>query len=229
MKKTHFVELIQLKICPIMLRNIIGQISTQPWTDFQLNLFHIFGPFFPFSKYAQTPIFIGSSAKMPFLWPTPKKLGTLFVNTTALTNFFVCPFFLHFCFWGFCCVQFFGFFFSRNKNKNITMNTKQPKQKQHHKMQTKKPLSLVYKKQSRQHRHKTIQLHCLDCKQTAHETKKQEQNIKHKNTNYLLTNLTSKNTRIAGKTMLLHRLKQNKKQNKNKKLKTRKLPKTKPT
>ena len=56
-------------------------------------------------------------------------------------------------------------------------------------MQTRKPLSLVYTKESRQHRHKTMQLHCLDCKQTIQETKKQEK-YKTKNQLPFLTNLT---------------------------------------
>ena len=63
---------------------------------------------------------------------------------------------------------------------------------------------LLAKKESRQHRHKTMQLHGLDCKQTTQETKNKNKSIKQqKNTNYLLTNLTSKITRIARKTMFV--------------------------
>ena len=70
------------------------------------------------------------------------------MNTTALTDFF-CPFFLHFCFWGFCCVRFLGgLYFERNektKNKIQNKTTKTKKKKKDHKMQTRRPPSLVTK------------------------------------------------------------------------------------
>ena len=59
-KKTHFVE---LKICPFLLRNIIGQTFNSTLDRFSTHPFAHFGPFFPFSKYAQTPIFIGFQQK----------------------------------------------------------------------------------------------------------------------------------------------------------------------
>ena len=115
MKKTHFVE---LKICPIMLRNIIGQIFNSTLDRFSAQPFSHVWPFFPFSKYAQTTIFIGFSAKYTIFVAHPQKLGTLFVNTTALTVFFL--FVLFFCifgFWGFCCVRFYGGLFLRGMKK----------------------------------------------------------------------------------------------------------------
>ena len=115
-----------------MLRNILGpEFWTQPWADFELNLFDIFGPYFPFSKNAETPIFIVFSAKIPFCKPTPKKLGTLFVNTTALTDFLFVRFFCIFVFFGVCCVRFFGGLFLRGmkKQKKTKFKTKQQKGK----------------------------------------------------------------------------------------------------
>ena len=69
-------------------------------------------------------------------------------------------------------------------------------------MQTRKPLSLDTKKQ---HRHKTLQLHCLDCKQRTHEKISKNRIIKHENK--LPLNQHNKNIRIAGETMLFHSLK----------------------
>ena len=141
------------------------------------------------------------SPKLPFGGSPPKK-ETLFVNTTAF--FFSWSFFSAFLFFCLCCVQFFWiFFFERNEKRS----TKQPRKKQDHKMQTRKPLSLVYKK-SRQHRHKIIQLHCLDCKQATQETQMQEQkqfNTKNKLPFYQLNFKKHQNCREN--TVFFHRLK----------------------
>ena len=87
-----------------MLRNILGP-SFDATLDQVLSkhFWHVL-PFF-FSKYAETTIFIVFSAKSAFLKPTPQKIETLFVHTTA--NWFS-RFFCIFVFLGFCCVRFLG-------------------------------------------------------------------------------------------------------------------------
>ena len=102
LKNTHFVE---LKICPIMLRNIIGQIFNSTLDRFSAQPFsHCWWPFLSFLKIYSNLYLIGFSAKTNIFVAHPQKLGTLFVNTTALTDVFVCPFFCILGFWGFCCV-----------------------------------------------------------------------------------------------------------------------------
>ena len=113
-------------------------VAQHAWAEFWRNLGPSFdstfltflGPFH-FSKYAETTLFIVFSAKICIFSPPPKKLGTLFVNTTALTDFFLfVRFFLHFAFLGFCCVRFWGVFFERNeKQKKTKFKTKQQKGK----------------------------------------------------------------------------------------------------
>ena len=69
-------------------------------------------------------------------------------------------------------------------------------------MQTRKPLSLVYKrrKQTTQTQNNATSLFRLQT-QTTQETKNKNKSIQYKTTNYLLTNLTSKQSRIAGETV----------------------------
>ena len=172
---------------------------------------------FPFLKICSNPYFYSVFSKSHIFVAHPQKLGTLFVNTTALTEFFVCPFFCIFAFWVFCCVRFFGVFFwkewktQNNQERNKTTRCKP----ENH-------LVLFTKKESRQHRHKTMQLHCLDCKQTTQEkTRTKTLSIK---TNYLLTNLTSKTQKSRENNALFIDGKQNKKHDKKQNKKT---PKTK--
>ena len=123
----------------------MDRFSTQPWTDFWLNLFSHVWPFFPFLKYVETPIFIGLSAKQNIFVAHPPKLGTLFANTIGLTEVVVCPFFLHFCFSFFVVSGSLGLFLKRMKNWT-QHNQKEPRPQD----ATRKPHSLVYKKKQTQ-------------------------------------------------------------------------------
>ena len=71
-------------------------------------------------------------------------------------------------------------------------------------MQTRRPLSLVTITTTQTHNNTNEFL-----KMETSNTRKtnENKNIKHKNQTTLLTNITQKNTRIAGKTTLFHRLK----------------------
>ena len=106
-KKTNTYHF-EAKISPIMLRNMLGQILDSTLARFLTQPFSHFGPF-SFSKKVETTIFIGFSAKILFC--PPQKLGTIFVNRTALTELFFVPFFLHCCFWGVFSVSGFLVFF----------------------------------------------------------------------------------------------------------------------
>ena len=114
-----------------MLRYILGQIFdstldrylTQPFCHF-LAIF----PFFKFFKMCSNHYFIGFSAKKCHFLLTPKKLETLFVNTTVLTDCFD-PFFCIFIFGGFCCVRFFGPFFLKGMKNKYKKNWRQNNQK----------------------------------------------------------------------------------------------------
>ena len=88
---------------------------------------------------------------MKFLKPTPKNLRTLSVNTTALTDFFLSGFSAFLFFGVFAVSGFFGGPFLRGmkttkKRQNSKQNNKQQKRKKDHKMQTRRPHSLVTKK-----------------------------------------------------------------------------------
>ena len=128
-KKTHFLSQNLVQFC---CATYLDQVLTQPWTRFWLNNFCNFWVFLPVLKCTKTTIFIVFSAKKENFKPTPKNWRTLFVNTIALFVFFRCPFFLHFCFFGFLlCPVFWGsFFWEEWKNKKKTkFKTKQPKNK----------------------------------------------------------------------------------------------------
>ena len=86
------------------------------------------------------------------------------------------------------------------------MNTKQQKNKTT-RCKPENHLVLLTKQESGQHRHKTIQLHCLDCKQTTQETRTARTRAQNINNKLPFNQLNSKNTRIAGKTVFFHRLK----------------------
>ena len=122
-----------------MLRNILGQIFDSTLASFLTTFFPHFWTF-SFFKICWNHYFYRFSANM-LCFAHPQKLGTLFVNTTALTVFSI--FFLHFCFGGFLLCPFVWSVFERNEKSKIWTQT--TKKKQDHKMQTRKPLSLVYK------------------------------------------------------------------------------------
>ena len=158
----------------IMLRNMLGQIFDSPFLSY-------FGHF-SFFHMCSNHYFNRFSEKRHFLL-TPQKLETLFVNTTALTDFFWSFFFLSFCFFLFLLCPVFGPFFLKGM-KNKKLNTKQPKKKQDHKTQTrkKKTLSLVNKKKADNTDTKQCHFIAFDCKQTTQETpKNMNTSIKHKN------------------------------------------------
>ena len=97
-KKVKNYHLLESTIAPIMLRNMLGPI----FDSRNVTLLAIF--VFLFSKFVAAPLFIAFSANICILTPTPQKIGTLFVNTTALTHkksffsafvfflFLLCPF-----------------------------------------------------------------------------------------------------------------------------------------
>ena len=148
-----------------MLRNILGQIFDSTLARFLTQpFFSHFWPFFSFSKYAETPYFYRAFSKNRIFVAHPPKLETLFANTAALTELLVL-FSAFLFFGGFCCVRYLGLFLKGMKNKIGHKTTKKERRPED---ANKKPHTLVYKKkESRQHRHKTMQLHCLDCKQTT--------------------------------------------------------------
>ena len=113
-------------------------------------------------------------------------------------------------FWVFAVSGFFGgLFFERNektkKDKIQNKTTKKQKRKKDHKMQTKRPLSLVTKKATTQKQNYTNEFFKLERNNTRKTNK--NKHINHKNQTTLLTNRTIKNTRIAGKTAFFQRLK----------------------
>ena len=110
---------------------------------------------FSFPKYVETTILGAFQQTSAFFKPAPppKKIGTLFVNTTALTDkkkktfsvFFVSAFLFFF-----CVFVVSGFLRGMEKQKKTKLKTKQPKRKEDHRMQTTEPLSPVFKKQKTQ-------------------------------------------------------------------------------
>ena len=141
-KNDHFLSQKSVQSC---CATYLDRFLTQPWPDIWLDLFRIFGLLF-LSRTCWNPDFYRFSAKISFLWPT-RKLGTRFVNTTALTDFFVPLCF--FGFGGFCCVRFLVFFLKEWMKQKIGHNTN----KKHRTTRCKqKTLSLVCKK-NRQHGH----------------------------------------------------------------------------
>ena len=124
------------------------------------------GYIYLFEKMPKPLFYSVFSQKNENFKPTPKNWRTLFVNTTALTVFFS-GFSAFLLFWLFAVSVFFGCFFLRGMKKKTKFKTKQQKQKRKkdHKMQTRRPLSLVTK----QHRNKIIQMNSLNWKETTQE------------------------------------------------------------
>ena len=145
-----------------MLRNMLGpsldstldQVLTQPFWQCLA--------FFAFCKTCWNHYVCGVFSKICIFNAHPSKLGTRFVNTTARTEKNSAFFSAFLCFGVFAVSRLFVLFWEEKQKTKI--QNKQQKRKHNHKMQTRKPLGLVTKKESRQQRHKTIQPHCLDCK-----------------------------------------------------------------
>ena len=164
----------------------------QPRTKFWLNLLDTFLALFHFSKYAETANFIVFSANICIFKPTPKKLGTLFVNTTALTDFVFVRFSCIFAFLGFLLCPFFGVFLERNEKKT-KFKRNQQKGKKTTRCKQQNHLVLFLQEKTRQHRHKIIQIKRLKWKQTTQEKKQTRTNTWNwKIYNYLVTNMTNK-------------------------------------
>ena len=134
------------KLYPIWVKAWSNYAAQHTWTKFWRNI----GPSFDstflsflalvsfFKKCWNHYFYRAFSKDLHFLGP-PQKLETLFVNTTALTDYLFVRFFCIFVFWVFAVSGFWGVFFERNEKTNF--KTKQQKRKDDHKMQTTKPLS----------------------------------------------------------------------------------------
>ena len=217
-KKTKITIFLSQKSANKCCATYLDRFLTQPWRDFWLNLFHIFGLFF--LKICWNPYFYRFPAKNNIFVAQPRKLGTRFVKTSALTDFLVCPFSEFLFFW---CVRFWGSL-KELKNKNKTLNTKQPNKKQDHKMQTRKPLSLVYKKQTTQTQNNAASLFRLQTDNPRNKkTRTKTLNTK---TKLLFNPLNLKKHQNCRENNVFHWL-QAKQETRRKK--TRKSPKTKPT
>ena len=184
-----------------MFDSTVDRFFTQPFS-------HVW-PFFPFSKYAETPTlyFIGFSANNNIF--VTKKLG-LFVNTTALTDFFC---FFCILFWVIFAVSGLGglFVWKEWKTKNIEHETTK-KETRPQDANQKNHLVLFTKQDN------TDTKQCNFIVQTRnrqHTKKKKNKNtiIKHK-TNYLLTNLKFKKNALQGEQCFFIDWKENKKQDK---------------
>ena len=164
--KSTFIE---PKIGPIMLPNML-----RPIFDSTLEHFWHFWAIFVFQSMLK-PLFYSIFSRHFHFLGHPKTLGTLFVTTTALTEE-KCSFF--FCILGFGVFAVSGFWslFERNEKTKKKHSMQNNRKGTNPEDANKKPLNLVTHKESRQHRHTTIQLHCLDCKQ---HKKNQNKIIKH--------------------------------------------------
>ena len=150
------------KICPIMLRNMLGQVFDSTLDRFLAQPFRSFVGHFPFQNMLK-PL---RSAKHCILAPLPQSRNTICEHNCANWKTFVI-FFLHFFLVFFCCPFIRRFFFEQRKNKKKRFKTKQQKKgnmttrcnSQHH-------LVLLQKRKPRQHRHKTETYLLLKWKQT---------------------------------------------------------------
>ena len=156
------------------------------------------------------------SKKKEILSP-PQKNKEHYLWTQSRYFFFRCPFFLHFCFFGFLlCPVFWGVFFLRGmkkqkKDKIQNKTTKKQKRKKDHKMQTKRPLSVVTKKTTTQKQNNTNEFFTLERNNTRKTNKNKR--INHKNQTTLLTNRTQKKHQNCKENSLFSRdWKQNKKE-----------------
>ena len=164
--------------------NLSNYVAQHNWTDFQLNLGQIFSStilliffLFSFLKRCSNPNFYSAFSKNNlFVAHPPKIRNTICEHDCA--NWFL-SFSAYFGFWGYCCVRFCWIFFWKEWK---TKNTKQPSMKQDHKMQTRKALSLVYKKrkQTTQPQNNATSLFRLQTDNTRNN-KNNNKNIKHKN------------------------------------------------
>ena len=118
----------------------LDRFLTRPWPDFWQPFSHVW-PFFPFLKICWNPYFIGFSAETNIFVAHPPKIRNTICEHNCANWFFLSIVFCILGFGGFCCVRFLVFF-----ERNAKLNTKQPKKTHDHKMQTRKPLRIVYKK-----------------------------------------------------------------------------------
>ena len=180
-KRRQTLPFFESKLGPIMLRNILGpsfdatldQVLTQP--------FDIFGPF-SMLKICLNHYFIVFEQKIRILKPTPQKRGTLFVSTTALTDFIVCLFFLHFCFFFVFAVSgFWGVFILRGmkiqKRQNSKQNNKKRKKTTRCKQQNHLVL-LLKKKNQTQTQNNTNQMSKMETNNTRKTNKNQNMKLK---------------------------------------------------
>ena len=143
-KKTHFFGV----------NTWSNSVAQHTWTKFWLNLGSSFdstflltsGRFLPVWKKRRNHYCYSVSAKNEILSPPQKIEEHYWTQLRQLISF--CPFFFCiFAFWGFCSVRFFGglFFWEEWKTKKAKFKKKQQtqKRKNDHKMQTRRPLSLV--------------------------------------------------------------------------------------
>ena len=136
-----YIYVVESKLGPILLRNTLGP-SFDSTLDqiLTLNLIGILGLIFLLQKIFHSGF--------------NKKLNFLFVNTTALTDCFFCPFFLHFCFWGFlqCPVFWWSFFFERNEKtqKKQELNNNNKKGSRTTRCKQENPLVMLQKEQQTQ-------------------------------------------------------------------------------
>ena len=105
-----------------MSQNLFNYVAQHNWTDVWLNIFRVFWTFsfsffFFFFRICWNHNFYCVFSKSTFIAP---KIGTLFVNTTALTDVVSFIFCIFFCF---CCVRLL-FFLNEKKNKFEHRTTK---------------------------------------------------------------------------------------------------------
>ena len=144
-KRRHIITIFGVEYLSNYVAQHAGQIFwSQPRPDFD-STFFTFLALSSCSKYAETTLFVGFQQNCFFAHP--QRLGTLFVNTTALTEVF--PFSAFLFSWVFAVSGFLSFSSKEWNPQRQQLNTIQPK-KQDHKMQTRKPLSLVYKEKQSQ-------------------------------------------------------------------------------
>ena len=172
------IIIFESNIGPIMLRNMLGQAFDSTLDRFLTQNFHMFGTF-PFFKICRNLYFYTVSGKKCDFIARPQKLGTLFVNTTAQTDF--CRFFNIFVFWGFCCVRFWGLFFERNEKHKLI--TKQQKQNKTTRYKPENHIVLLQEsKQTTQTQNNATSLKILQTNNTRN--KNQNKNINYKKTTF---------------------------------------------
>ena len=135
----------------------LGPSLTQPfWQFLAIFLFKICRNHYLYSVFSKMHFFAYPQTWAHYLWTQLRKLKNN------------CPFFSGFVFFEVFVVSGFCLFSRGMRNQKETEIQNKQKRKQYHKTHKRKPLSLVTKKNSTK---KTLQPHCLDCKQTTPEIK----------------------------------------------------------